>query len=91
LHAKYTLGKAKIRVVSIGTGVLQPEPIRSKSTDQITWLIELGELITTVESYSQEYLNYQLLGDNFYYRFQKIMDKPLDLDSYESDNIEQLI
>ena len=32
-----------------------------------------------------------LPSDKDYYRFQKVMDKPLQLDSYEKDNIDQLI
>lgn len=91
LHAKYTLGKTKIRMISIGTGEKQPEAITSESVNQVTWIGELGALITTVEQYTHEYLNKELLGENFYYRFQKVMDKPLALDSYQSDNIDQLV
>ncbi len=63
LHAKYTLGKTKIRMVSIGTGEKQPEAITSESVNQVTWIGELGALITTVEQYTHEYLNKELLGD----------------------------
>lgn len=91
LHAKYTLGKTKIRMISIGTGEKQPEAITSESVNQVTWIGELGALITTVEQYTHEYLNKELLGDDYYYRFQKIMDKPLALDSYQTEDIGQLI
>ena len=78
-------------MISIGTGEKQPEAITSESVNQVTWIGELGALITTVEQYTHEYLNKELLGENFYYRFQKVMDKPLALDSYQTDQIEQLV
>ena len=56
----------------------------------MTWIGELGALITSVEQYTHDYLSRQIL-DKDYYRFQKIMDKPLELDSYSKDNIDQLI
>lgn len=90
LHAKYTLGKPLIRLVSIGTGEKQPKPINSEEVNQVTWIGELGALITSVEQYTHDYLSKQIL-DKDYYRFQKVMDKPLQLDSYSKDNIDQLI
>jgi hypothetical protein len=56
-------------MISIGTGEKQPEAITSESVNQVTWIGELGALITTVEQYTHEYLNKELLGENFYYRF----------------------
>lgn len=38
LHAKYTLGKTKIRVVSIGTGQEPSSAIKSDSINQFTWV-----------------------------------------------------
>lgn len=81
LHAKYTLGKPLVRLVSIGTGEKQPKPINSEEVNQVTWIGELGALITSVEQYTHDYLSKQIL-DKDYYRFQKVMDKPLELDSY---------
>jgi hypothetical protein len=84
------LGKNKIRLVSIGTGEKPPAPINTESVNQVTWIGELGSLITTVEQYTHEYLSKELLKDDFY-RFQKVMDKPLALDSYQTDDINDLI
>ena len=81
LHAKYTLGKPLVRLVSIGTGEKQPKPINSEEVNQVTWIGELGALITSVEQYTHDYLSKQIL-DKDYYRFQKVMEKPLELDSY---------
>jgi patatin-like phospholipase/acyl hydrolase len=83
LHAKYTLKTTKkaIRMISIGTGEKQPEAINVNSINKVTWVSQLGALITTVEQNTHDYLNKQLLQDN-YYRFQAVMDKPLSLDSY---------
>lgn len=51
LHAKYVLKTKKkaMRLVSIGTGEKQPEAITSDSVNKVTWVGELGALITTVE------------------------------------------
>ena len=69
LHVKYTLKeKRKIRMISIGTGEKQPEAITSESVNKVTWIGEIGALITTVEQNTHEYLNKELLK-NDYYRF----------------------
>ena len=49
LHAKYTLGENNVRLVSIGTGEKQPRAINSDDVNQVTWIGELGALITSVE------------------------------------------
>lgn len=69
LHAKYTLGKKNVRLISIGTGEKQPKPISSDDVSQVTWIGELGALITTVEQYTHEYLSKELLPPGMFYRF----------------------
>ena len=55
-------------MVSIGTGEKLPEAITSETVNKVTWVGQIGTLITTVEQNTHEYLNKELLGDN-YYRF----------------------
>ena len=62
LHVKYVLKSTKkVRMISIGTGEKQPSPITSDSLSKVTWVKELGALITNVESNTHDFLNKQLL------------------------------
>lgn len=38
LHAKYVVGKPKVRMISIGTGATQPEVLDPESMTTVTWL-----------------------------------------------------
>jgi patatin-like phospholipase/acyl hydrolase len=51
LHVKYVSKRAtgKVRLVSIGTGENQPVDISKEQVNKVTWVAELGALITTVE------------------------------------------
>lgn len=91
LHVRYVRQKPnKVRLVSIGTGQSQPKSISSDSVNKLTWVQQLGALITTVEQNTHDFLNKELLQDN-YIRLQAIMEKSLDLDSYKDDDIKELI
>ncbi|TNV73200.1 hypothetical protein FGO68_gene11325 [Halteria grandinella] len=91
IHAKYVRQqKKKIRLVSIGTGEQQPQALSTDNVNKVTWVNELGALITTVEQNTHDYLNNEILQQD-YLRFQAKMNKTLSLDSYQSDDIKELI
>jgi patatin-like phospholipase/acyl hydrolase len=49
LHATYNLNHKKIRVLSIGTGMAATTQLDPDTTTDITWLEEIGTLLTTTE------------------------------------------
>lgn len=51
LHAKYILKTPKkaIRLISIGTGEKEPVALTLDQLNKVTWVGQLGALITTVE------------------------------------------
>lgn len=70
LHVKYVSKKAtnNIVLVSIGTGEQQPAHLTQDSVNKVTWVSQLGALITSVEQNTHDYLSNELLGNN-YHRF----------------------
>ena len=77
-------------MISIGTGQSQPSSINPDSVNKVTWVLQLGSLITTVEQNTHDYLNKELLNED-YVRLQVVMNKTLELDSYKDEDIKELI
>jgi patatin-like phospholipase/acyl hydrolase len=91
LHVKYVSKKSNnIRLVSIGTGEQQPAKLTQDSVNKVTWVSQLGALITSVEQNTHDFLSKELLADN-YYRFQIVTNVTLSLDSYQESDIKKLI
>jgi patatin-like phospholipase/acyl hydrolase len=67
MHATYNLKHSKIRVLSIGTGMAATTQLDPDTTTSITWLEEIGTLLTTTEQFAQGYA-VGFLADE-YYRF----------------------
>ncbi|CDW88051.1 patatin [Stylonychia lemnae] len=88
LHSRYANQKENIRFVSIGTGMTLPKPMKKEELTKVDWFMEIGNLLTTVEQLTHEYLMRKLSKEN--YRFQALMDRDLALDSYSDENIEEL-
>jgi patatin-like phospholipase/acyl hydrolase len=66
MHAKYALNKTNIQVISVGTGTTETKELNPNSINQITWLTQIGKLITEVESHTHDYLLKQF---SHYHRF----------------------
>lgn len=56
----------------------------------MTWVTEIPALITTVEQNTHDYLMRELL-DNYYHRWQAVLNESLSLDSYANDDIAKLV
>lgn len=88
LHSQYSLNKTNIRLISVGTGMANPQKVDPKNINTVTWLENLGTFLTTTEQFTHEYLLDLMAKD--YYRFQAALEKNLGLDAISDEDIQTL-